>query len=293
MKTRSGYSLVELLTTISIITVLVAVLVPTSAHTRRYARRLLSVRNQREIVVGVSVYACENGDSYPASVALSASGKRSWRWQDPRQTRTCSPRPNMSHASVSGYLNSYIDKSETLYCPSAPARYAYWEEAWQAGDLWDHPETEPAIDPVLGTYCFFWNYVGYIEENTTPFIGPTSQNGIPGESQILVSDYLGYDNWRMPLAVGSCEYLPRAEVAFGTCVSSDFWAYRGRRLSENSELSVHASAGYTDGHVARFDPKDVVTLRVAYDPKGLIPFPRSIESPGDFYVPLELSARRP
>ncbi len=285
MKSRSGYTIAELLTTVSIMTVLMAVLVPVLTQTRRYARGLVSVRRQRDIVLAVTLFACEHQEDYPESVALTATGRRSWHWQDPRQIRTCSPRANMEHSSLAGYLAGYMEEPETMYCPSAPARYRYWRKAWQAGDDWDHPETDPTADPVLGTYCFFWNYIAYQEETGTAYIGPSTINGAPGESRILVSDYLGYDNWRAPQAIGSCEYLSGAQVAAGTCVSSAFWMRSGPALPERNDFKIRAYAGYIDGHVKRIDVDNVTTLRVAYDSRGTIPFPRTIESPGYFYVP--------
>ena len=57
--------------------------------------------------------------------------------------------------------------------------YKHLQQSWDAGDDWDHPETSPRPDPVFGTYCFYWNYTGYLPAR--------QRSGIPLDSEELVA----------------------------------------------------------------------------------------------------------
>jgi hypothetical protein len=109
--------IVELLTPISIITLLTAISVPVFRGARRQGRRLVNIRNQREIVRAVNLFACEHDDIFPDSVgvAVTTSG---FRWQDPRKVKTTQPLPKMAHSSVAGYLTGYVDGHVESYTPA-------------------------------------------------------------------------------------------------------------------------------------------------------------------------------
>jgi prepilin-type N-terminal cleavage/methylation domain-containing protein len=211
MHRRSGFSLIELLTVISITVLLIGITVPALSRARIYARSLISARNQRDIVTAVTLSACEHDQQFPSSVALcERPDRRSWRWQDPRKLRTTEPLQRMEHSSVAAYLRHYLEDSTRLACPSIPQPYPYWREAWEAGDNWDHPETEKKQDAVFGSYCLYWNYVGC--QDNGPFRGPRTLYGGRGESKVLVSDYFGYDEARSPGLYGSCELSSAADI---------------------------------------------------------------------------------
>lgn len=282
---RPGFTIIELLTVISVMTALTAILVPTMSSVRRYAKGLVNMKNQREVVLAVNVFSFENRDQYPPTTAVYGYGNDGWRWQDPRQVKTTQGRTPRAKTSMAAHLSSYITNSDQLFCPSAPRKYPYWQQAWEAGDSWDHPGTEHDVDPVLGTYCFYWNYIGYTQAPNGPFVGPTSSLGAPRESRMLVSDYLGYGNWRSPDSLGSCERLHNSRIAAGTEVSSDYWALQWQEDRDYDAIKQRFSAGFTDGHVGRFKPGQTVGMRVALDARGSRPFPNAFDSPGTFLIP--------
>lgn len=292
MKTRRGFTVIELLTVITIMTVLTMVSVPAMRGARRFGKRLINMRNQRETVLAVNVFACENKDQYPPTTAARGLSNGSWQWQDPRKVKNVRGQFPRAKKSMAAYLSTYIADPKLLYCPSAPQKYPYWDEAWQQGESWNHPETEPQFDPVLGTYCFYWNYVGYMAAPYGPFVGPTNLSGGPHESRILVSDYIGYNNWRAPGSVGSCESLSNAEVASGTEVSSDFWSVKLEEGETLESVDAKFNAGFTDGHVSRFQLSDTVPMRVAYNARATIPYPNIPFAPGQFFVPKAAMPRR-
>lgn len=137
-----GFTLVELLVVISIISVLMGILLPALGKVRRQAKTLIGVNNQRQIVLGINCFAMDNDDSYPESVATMRFGGL-WWWQEPMMMTACNPRASQTHPSMSAYLHSYIEDASTMFCPSAPRKYEYLQQAWDAGDEWSNPDTPP------------------------------------------------------------------------------------------------------------------------------------------------------
>jgi prepilin-type N-terminal cleavage/methylation domain-containing protein len=282
---KQGFTLVELLVVISIISVLMAILIPVLATARRQARMVLCIVNQRHIVNALSLYAVDNDDSYPESVATITFGS-SWHWQEPTMMTACKPRPSHTYRSMSAYLHSYIKDASIMFCPSAPRKYEYLQKAWDTGDDWDNPETSFPSDPVLGAYCFYYNYVGFLPDHTAPFRGPRNALGEPGQSKLLVSDYFGYDHHRSPNAYGSCEQFTGASFTPGFEVSSAYWSrLKSERVNLNT-IDVKLHGGYNDGHVESYKASEVVPMKVSTTPDGSVPYPSGVGlGPGDFYLP--------
>ncbi len=189
------------------------------------------------------------------------------------------------HRSMSEHLAGYIPDASVMFCPNGPKKYKYLQQAWDAGDDWDNPDTPPIQDPFYGTYCFYWNYVGCLSGRRRIFRGPRSPAGAYGESKLLVSDYFGYDHWRSPKAYGSCEQFNGANVTGGTFVSSAYWS----RLNHDGTVSPDALniklyGGYTDGSVQSFTSSDVVPMKVSITSDGSVPYPDGV-GPGVIYLP--------
>jgi len=277
-----GFTLVELLVVISVISVLAGVLLPALNKARQQARKLLGASNQRQIVRAVSLFAEDNDQQYPESVATI--GDEWWNWQEPMILTGYRARSPRMYRSMSAYLRNYIEDAGTMFCPNAPRRYKYLQEAWDAGDDWDNPQTPPVKDPVKGTYCFYWNYTGYLEERDYLFKGPQNAAGGRWQSNLLVSDYFGYDHFRNPNSYGSCERFPGASITEGTLLSSVYWSDKDSAVSGAPEIKLNA--GYTDGHVESFSSSDTISMRVIKVPETSEPYLGGDGSgPGIFYLP--------
>jgi hypothetical protein len=263
-----------------------ATLIPALGKVRQQARRLVGLGNMREIVTAVNCFADDNRGRYPPSVATIGVGDN-WNWQEPTYLTAYSRRSKALHRSVSAYLHDYITDASAMVCPCAPWKYKYLQEAWDAGDIWMNPDIGAVPSPWVGTYCLYWNYTGYLNEEKGLFRGPSGPARGTREGRILISDYVGYDHFRSPNSYGSCERFRNAGITEGSDVSSSFWSRPGEPTPEElTTWNVRPNAGYTDGHVESFSPADTVPMRVIRDREMGLPYDDSIStSPGLFYLP--------
>lgn len=280
-KGRQGFTLVELLVVMSILSMLMAILLPALNSVRQKARTMVSANNQRQIAGGVNLFAFDNDDQYPQSVATVGFGD-SWNWTDPTKLIGNRRRSPSLHRSMSAYLRSYIPDADTMYCPNAPRKYKYLQDAWDAGDDWDNPETSFPSDPVGGTYCFYWNYVGFLGGRRGIFKGPRGPASGGRYSKLLVSDYFGYSHWRSPNAYGSCEEFNGADITPETWLLPAYWSRGGDPDSDMPDIRLQAA--YTDGHVESYSTSDVVPIKVSITSDGTVPYPDEM-GPGVFYLP--------
>jgi prepilin-type N-terminal cleavage/methylation domain-containing protein len=298
----SGFTLVELLVVVGVLALLLGVLVPALTQARRAARSLVGGYRQRQIVLAVNLYAADHGGWYPESVATAAMLGRTWRWEEPRMMKACEPRAAGYRCSMAGYLRAYLPKAVVLSCPSSPTPYPYLEAFWRAGEQWDNPDTDFTDDSVVGSFCFYWSYVGYLTEQEGPFRGPQTDDGRAGCSGLLVSDYFGFNHWRSPEAFGSCERLPHAEVTAETHGAPAYWfrppqgppdrAPTAQRSSGLGHLKLRA--GFVDGHVESYRPDETTTLEVADALDGTTPaFSGLGLGAGQFYIPANAATVRP
>lgn len=291
-KKSAGFTLIELLTVIAVLALLLGILVPALSSAKRQAVDLLSSINQKEAARSVACYAVDHNNRFPESVATLGTGTR-WSWREPMVLTGFEKRSPAVYRSVSQYLGGYIDKASTMFCPSAPSKYKYAQQAWEAADSWDNPQPDTSVeDPLFGNYCFYWNYIGYLEEKNRPFVGPRCTTQKNTESTLLISDYFGYGHWRNELtygsrqAYGSCHKIENGAITDGTSVACDFWSlFDSDRQIPMDSLGLVLRAGYVDGHVQKFTPADVTPMKISMTPDGLVPYPDDIGPAGTIYIP--------
>lgn len=287
---KAGFTLIELLVVMAVVSAVMAILLPALSKARRQARLVLNKANEGQIANAVNCFAFDNDESYPDSVATIGTLDRFWHWQEPMVLTGTTARSPQEFRSTSAYLQSYIQDSRTMFCPNAPRKYKYLQQSWEAGEDWDNPETPMETDEVYGTYCFYWNYTGCLEEGEKVFRGPRDPSA-GGRSKLLVSDYFGYGYWRLRerygtyKAYGSCERFKDASVTPGTEASSDLWSCREEELQfDTGSAEVMLYAAYVDGHVESYPASEAAPMRVSRSPDGRKPFPLGVGG-GDIYLP--------
>jgi len=295
LQNDKAFTLIELLIVMAVISILLSLLVPAALEVRRQAREVQNGNNQRQVVSSVTMFAMDHRNRYPESVATIGLSW-DWHWQEPMMITGFHKRNPQSHRSLGAYLRSYIPDAETMFCPNAPQQYPYLQEAWDAGDTWDHPGpmTLP-LDPLVGSYCFYWNYVGFLPGFPYPFRGPRRPDSpkTKGHSTLLITDYFGFDHWRsremfgIP-CYGSCENFPDADVTSGTEVSSSYWSSPG--VDDNHlwipPPEIQLRAGYADGHIDTYNTEEVIEMKVSLTPDGSQPYPDGV-GPGTLFLPRE------
>jgi hypothetical protein len=84
-----------------------------------------------------------------------------------------------------------------------------------------------------------------------------------------VTDYFGYDHYRMQRAFGSCEPFRGAAVTPETSLLAAYWS---RVNPAESTPEFRLRAAYTDGHVETYSPSDVMPMKVSASPDGTVPY---------------------
>jgi len=282
---RKGYTLLELLTVLSIISILLAILLPTMAKVRATARDMISKTNQQKIVRALNTY---EGDyyRYPPSVAVIKQPGLDilTTWMAPMTLVGHGKVAGGSHRALSEYLRNYIDDPLIIHCPNAPEAPSCLKQVWAEGDEFNHHATDYSLDPFIGTYCLLWNYIGYTAKG--PFRGPRRQLRENGYSSILVCDYIGY-RYKNPIGYYSCEKLKGATVRKeADPTDTDLWSLMEKKeVYGLDQIQNSFNCGHIDGHVSEFTAKKTTLMQISLSSDGSIPWPSSPAGPGEFYLP--------
>lgn len=81
-KPQPGFTLIELLVVISIIALLIAVLLPALQAARAQAQTVVCLSNIRSSVLGMTLYAADNQEMYPAYYRKNIAARRLASWAD-------------------------------------------------------------------------------------------------------------------------------------------------------------------------------------------------------------------
>ena len=134
-----GFTVVEVLVVVSILSVLMAILLPVLGKMRHQARTLQGLSNMREIVNAVNYYALDNANYYPDSVATIGVGSH-WNWQEPTMLTGYRKRSPQLHRSMNAYLGEYIKDAKTVFCTNAPEKYKHLKKAWALSRILKKPK---------------------------------------------------------------------------------------------------------------------------------------------------------
>ena len=279
-----AFTLIELLVVISIIALLLSISVPALTRARIAARKIVSQANLRQTTLATVQYDCDNGRFMPSVAYIEAGSPRTWL-----EPTTMVNYEFSGHRSISAYLGRYIENADSMACPSAPADYSNLQNAWNAADYWDNPDTLRLQDPLFGTYSYWWNYKGYLSEHGKIFYGPSSSDASNRQSTLLASCTFGTTpnpaNW---LDLGdyiSCEKFRKSGKTPQYSVASQLWNRMNHNGTSRELLEIKLNAAYIDGHVEQFSAADTTTLKVSMSPDGGLPyFPDNLR--GDIYIPI-------
>mgnify|MGYP002777668555 CR=1 FL=1 len=118
-----GFSLVDLLVSLTIIAVLIGILLPSLARINETTRRVICRSNLRQVAIGVSMYASDNSGFLPRSQYVSTTGlggrsslTTTLRVDESGGTRA--PRRTDFDGLGMLYMREYLLAPKIFYCPS-------------------------------------------------------------------------------------------------------------------------------------------------------------------------------
>src|ERR1019366_8172567 len=103
--TNTGFTLIELLVVITIIGILAALLLPVLARSKKNARQVDCVSNQRQIGVALVLYTSDNADTLPPLADWNTLGGQDGTY-------------DFFVATTNRALHSYQGNGQIFHCPS-------------------------------------------------------------------------------------------------------------------------------------------------------------------------------
>jgi len=175
---------------IAIITLLIAILLPTLARARQSAHFRICQSNLRQIHLASYMYAMDNGNMLPHRIVLGNTAYR-------QAPRTTTPDDKFALPEIFGLAavldaNNYMDgNSGAWVCKAAPD----WMQAY--GNTYAHATPSTRIDTtpidLLGHTVWVWdNYYWYPNRPTGVRGAPASMGTIPKSEQVPPHRFGGF-----------------------------------------------------------------------------------------------------
>ena len=231
---RTGFSLIDVLVTMTVIAVLIGLLLPSLSMVQESARRVVCQSNIRQIGLGLVLYADDHAGKLPPSVFMQPPGPGRG---DPEPQHMLTLRVDPARAEFSSswdgmgilFGSDYLTAPKLFYCPSHSGENTYSNYA----KVWDDSAEE-----LVANYHFRG-------------AGPTG-GGNPG-----VVRQLTYDLYKIDPAQSSL-------VADGMRIKSDYNHKVGVNFFR-ADLTVH---WYSDPTGRLFDPMS--QTKETAEPVGII-----------------------
>jgi prepilin-type N-terminal cleavage/methylation domain-containing protein len=145
LRTASGFTLIELLVVIAVISLLLAILIPSLNKARSAARRVVCSHNLRQVGLAVDMYTGDHDGFYPCAQDPVSTSPAYWLWMG-RGWRQW----------VQSYLSTIVDVNtpSVLLCPSDrsdPAKYESTSYSYSMA-FYHSPDQIDAMDDKSQTY---------------------------------------------------------------------------------------------------------------------------------------------
>lgn len=194
---RSGFSLIDVLVSISVIALLIAIMLPSISMVRESARRVICSSDMRQIGLGMNLYAEDNKDTLPSSVFIEEVGQTAYpiypQLMDTLRTSEDEYDPRQTWGQWDGlgllFFKGYVSAPGVYYCPSHTGSHT----AEQYDGSWDLKGTTE----IVANY----QYRGVGPEGQRKLFSLNTLDALVTDSLRSIED-LNHDNGLNVLAAG-------------------------------------------------------------------------------------------
>lgn len=132
-----GFTLMDLMVSITIIAVLIGLLLPSISKINETTRRVICRSNMRQVSIGVSMYAQDNSQFLPRSQFVTSTGRggkaaSTLQMRSDESGGTRAPRPGDYDGLGRLFAREYINAPKVFYCPSysGPNTFSRFAPQW-------------------------------------------------------------------------------------------------------------------------------------------------------------------
>lgn len=236
------FTLIELLVVIAIIAILAAMLLPALQQARIQARLVLCGNNQRQIAIAAFVYAGDQDDMFPETIANYPNCGCGSTWT--LGSYLCYWSNCDSRGRVHRLLGRYAREVNRFFCPLGPGL----PPDAQANYAQNRPQY------LVGSYQLLWNYRGFYHPGICEFRGPSRVGD--RNNQLLMDDWVAwypapYNYWRSIHAEGGTPVLD---------ATGSWWQLNQPRNAVPVRLRLNAT--FADGHLEGFRFADLAQVYI-------------------------------
>jgi len=262
-RTTRGFTLIELLVVIAIIAILASILFPVFAQARAKARAALCLSNEKQIGLGVMMYAQDNDETMPQAT-YSAPTPPGFSWCG--TTRANDPRV----PKWMDMIYPYVKNTALFTCPDFPqASNGPGTKNWNTYVVQSLDSCAGrGAATRLGTYMLNGAYFGEARAHG-PVAQPLAKIGVPadtifimeaGQPAAIPNAVLSWNNHTVNLQVKQAGFVP--PVAGGVKFNAlGLWVPAGSLATSSASYMYHFSGTnvvYCDGHAKWIDGNKLV-----------------------------------